>query len=114
MNLIFSSLNAGLEMQQLRNLLSSILYPVSFCLLVAAFTVALVSCSGEGSKEWDQCVSDVRMSIKNPDDYWRAGAACEIQFRKEGSMNLMPRKTQANRNLDYLNNCLALGTCRQY
>lgn len=101
-------------MQRLKKLLSSIIYPVRLRLIVAVFAVALVSCSGEGSKEWNQCVSDVRMSIKNPDDYWRAGAACEIQFRKEGRMNLMPAKTQANRNLDYLNNCLALGTCRGY
>jgi hypothetical protein len=81
---------------------------------VASVCLSLAACNGGGSKEWDRCVTDVGMSIKDPNDYWRAGAACEIQFRKEGKMNLMPRKTQQNRNLDYLNNCLAIGTCRLF
>lgn len=83
-------------------------------LILAASSIFLSACGGSGSKEWDQCVSDVRMSIKNPEDYWRAGAACEIQFRKEGKMGLMPKKTQANRNLDYLNNCIAMRTCSRF
>jgi hypothetical protein len=101
-------------MPMLTTLFSFVTYPIRYCLLVTAFSVSLVSCGGGGSKEWDQCVSDVGLSIKNPDDYWRAGAACEIQFRKEGKIKLMPSKTQANKSLDYLNNCLALGTCRRY
>lgn len=85
-------------------------------ILATAGVALLASCDsgGGGSKEWQQCVSDVRLSIKNPDDYWRAGAACEIQFRKEGKMKLMPSKTQKNRDLDYLNDCLAMQTCSRY
>ena len=82
--------------------------------LLFVSSISLAACGGGGSREWHECVSDMRLSIKNPDDYWRAGAACEIQFRKEGKMKLMPSKTQENRNLDYLNDCLAKRTCSRY
>jgi hypothetical protein len=38
-------------------------------LSVASISLSLAACNGGGSKEWNRCVADVGMSIKNPDDY---------------------------------------------